>query len=59
MRGDWGRRDLWQVGPELGGWWEIRGCLKRLCEMGPGPVVPPPEASFLPLGPLEVVELGG
>lgn len=37
-QGDGGR---WQVGPELGGWWEIRGPLKSLGETGSGPVLPP------------------
>ena len=41
-----GERVLWQASHELGGWLEIRGSLQ-------------PEATFLPLGSLEEMELGG
>lgn len=45
------------MGPELGGWREIKGPLKRLWETGLALCSLQSEASFLPLGFLEGVEL--
>lgn len=45
--------------PESGEWWEMRGPLRRLWEVGLGSTCLQPEVSFLPLGSSEELELGG